>query len=97
MLVRVSSTQGQIEVPAVIHPGIRPDVVAIPLGQGHEDLGRFAMQRGAQAMKLIAPGATSQNERLLWASTRVLIQPLLEEKVLARLESLEGEGRETIR
>jgi anaerobic selenocysteine-containing dehydrogenase len=34
-LVEVTSPQGSLRLPAVIYPGIRPDMVAIPLGQGH--------------------------------------------------------------
>ncbi len=35
-LVEVASPQGSLRLPAVIYPGIRPDLVAMPLGQGHQ-------------------------------------------------------------
>jgi len=92
-LVRVSSNAGELIAPVVIFPGIRPDVVAIPTGQGHQDYGRYAQARGANAMDLIAPSTGS----LLWGSTRVRLEPVGRQQELARLESLDGEGRETVR
>lgn len=92
-LVRVSSSEAELIAPAVVNPGLRPDVISIPTGQGHRDYGRFAAGRGASVMELIAPSG----QGLLWASTRVRVEATGEHLELARLESLEGEGRETIR
>jgi anaerobic selenocysteine-containing dehydrogenase len=92
-LVLVSSPVGQLTAPVVVYPGIRPDVVAIPIGQGHQDYGRYAAGRGSNVMELIAPSAG----RLEWGSTRVQLEPVGESVKLARLESLDGEGRESIR
>ncbi|GMR09314.1 MAG: molybdopterin-dependent oxidoreductase [Anaerolineae bacterium] len=92
-LVRVISTAGQLTAPVVVFPGIRPDVVAIPTGQGHQDYGRYAQERGANVMDLIAPSTGSVH----WGSTRVLLEPVGRKAKLARLESLDGEGRESLR
>ncbi len=92
-LVRVSSATGELTAPVVVYPGIRPDAVAIPTGQGHQDYGRYAEQRGANVMELIAPSSGS----LQWGSTRVRLAPVGQTAKLARLENLDGEGRETIR
>ena len=95
-IVRVISTQGVLEAPVVIFPGIRPEVVAIPIGQGHQDYGRFASGRGSNVMDLIAQ-IESIPEEMNWASTRVRLERVGLVKNLARLENLDGEGRETIR
>jgi molybdopterin-containing oxidoreductase family iron-sulfur binding subunit len=92
-LVRVISATGELTAPVVVYPGIRPDAVAIPTGQGHQDYGRYAEQRGANVMELIAPSSGSLN----WGSTRVRLEPVGRSAKLARLESLDGEGRETVR
>jgi anaerobic selenocysteine-containing dehydrogenase len=96
-LVRVVSAYGEVIVPVVIFPGIRPDVVAMPTGQGHEDSGRFAAGRGANVIDLIAAPKNPYTIHLPWASTRVRIEPTGEKRELARLENLHAEGRETIR
>ena len=38
-----------------LYPGIRPDVVAVPMGQGHSDYGRFAKDRGANVVAILRP------------------------------------------
>ncbi len=96
-IVRITSAHGELEAPVVVYPGIRPDTVAMPLGQGHEDFGRFANDRGVHALDLIASFAATASPELLWGSTRVRLEPTRQKHEVARLESLEGEGRESIR
>jgi molybdopterin-containing oxidoreductase family iron-sulfur binding subunit len=81
----------------VVYPGIRPDVVAIPVGQGHADYGRYAARRGSNPMALVAPVTDPVSGALSWGTTRVRVEPTEQKKKLARLESLDGEGRETLR
>ncbi|MBI4500242.1 MAG: molybdopterin-dependent oxidoreductase [Gemmatimonadetes bacterium] len=57
-LVEVTSEAGAITVPAYLYPGIRPDVVAVPLGQGHTAFGRYAKDVGANAYRLLAAEPT---------------------------------------
>jgi anaerobic selenocysteine-containing dehydrogenase len=95
-VVQVISPNGQLEAPVVIYPGIRPDVVAIPVGQGHSQFGRFAQQRGSNPIALVSTITDDENGSLAWGATRVRIEPTGRRKILARFESLAGEGRETI-
>ena len=96
-VVRVISPYGEIEAVVVVFPGIRPDVIAIPTGQGHTDFGRYARDRGSNPIDLLAPISDSETGALAWGATRVRIEPTEKKYTLARLESLDGEGRETIR
>lgn len=96
-VVRVRSPFGELEAPAVLYPGIRPDVIAIPTGQGHMDLGRFAIDRGENVMKLISPTPGGAAGQITWGATRVNVEPIGKVKQIARLESLDGEGRESLR
>lgn len=96
-VVRVISPHGELEAPVVVYPGIRPDVVAMPAGQGHLDYGRFAKGRGGNPIQLIAPLVNPDDGALAWGATRVRVEPTDRKKVVARLESLEGEGRESLR
>jgi anaerobic selenocysteine-containing dehydrogenase len=72
-LIDITSTQGTLRVPAMISPGIAPDIVAMPVGQGHESFTRFASKRGANPMTILAPLADSETGALAWAATRVKI------------------------
>jgi molybdopterin-containing oxidoreductase family iron-sulfur binding subunit len=59
-VLKVSSTQGSLELPVYVYPGLRPDVIAIPVGQGHTQYGRYAANRGANPLRLVA-SALDQN------------------------------------
>ncbi len=96
-IVKVISPHGEIEAVVVIFPGIRPDMVGIPVGRGHSDYGRYAAGRGSNPIDLLAPVTDPDTGALAWGATRVRIEPTGEKYALARLESLDGEGRERIR
>lgn len=51
-LVEVATDQDSLRAPAVVYPGIRPDVIAMPHGQGHTSYGRYAKERGVNAAAL---------------------------------------------
>lgn len=95
-LIRVVSLYGVVESPIVVYPGIRPDVVAMPVGQGHQDYGRFARQRGKNPVEILAAVTGDDGGNLAWGVTRVNIEPTGQTLQLARLESLDGKGRESV-
>jgi anaerobic selenocysteine-containing dehydrogenase len=72
-LLEVGSTRGTLRAPALLSPGIGPDMVAMPVGQGHETYTRFASGRGANPISILAPVAEAETGTLAWAATRVKI------------------------
>jgi anaerobic selenocysteine-containing dehydrogenase len=96
-VVRLISPYAELEAPVVVYPGIRPDVAAVPVGQGHRDYGRFAEGRGSNPLTLVAPVVDADSGALAWGTTRVRVEPTGHTYKLARLESLDGEGREVFR
>jgi molybdopterin-containing oxidoreductase family iron-sulfur binding subunit len=70
-LIRVRSPHETLEVPAIINPGIAFDVVAMPMGQGHENFTRYGSLRGANPMKILGPTQVRDVGALAWAATRV--------------------------
>lgn len=95
-VVRVTSPYGQLEAPVVVYPGIHPEVIAIPVGQGHTDYGRFAAGRGSNPLRLVAPATDADSGGLAWGATRVRLERTGKTQTLARLENLDGEGRESL-
>jgi anaerobic selenocysteine-containing dehydrogenase len=71
-LVEVTSQHGTLRAPAMLSPGIAPNAVAMPLGQGHEHYTRYASGRGANPIAILAPMAT-ETGALAWGATRVKI------------------------
>jgi anaerobic selenocysteine-containing dehydrogenase len=49
----VETQHGRLELPAYLYPGLRPEVIAIPLGQGHQQYGRYAANRGVNPLSLV--------------------------------------------
>ncbi len=70
-MVEVSSAHGAVRAPAVISPGIGPDAVAMPVGQGHETFTRYASGRGANPIRVLAPVEEPATGTLAWSATRV--------------------------
>jgi len=72
-VVEIASAHGKLRAPAVLSPGIAPDVVAMPAGQGHRMFTRYASGRGANAFEVLAPKTVTDTDALAWAATRVKI------------------------
>jgi len=72
-LIEVASQHGTLRAPAMIIPGIAPDVIAMPIGQGHENFTRFASHRGANPISIVAPMSVEGANALAWAATRVKV------------------------
>jgi anaerobic selenocysteine-containing dehydrogenase len=72
-LVDVTSSQGTLRAPAIVSPGIAPDVIAMPVGQGHQTFTRYASNRGANPISILSPVTEPETGALAWAATRVKI------------------------
>jgi anaerobic selenocysteine-containing dehydrogenase len=72
-LVDVESQHGRIRAPVYLYPAIMPDVVAMPIGQGHFEYGRYA-NRGANPIAILAPQLEPHTGSLAWGATRVGIK-----------------------
>ena len=93
-LVEVISPQGSLRVPAVVYPGIRPDMVAMPLGQGHLDSGRYAKGRGANPLRLVSLVDTSgKAAQPAWNATRVRLKRISDKGELVTAGHPQGSYR----
>ena len=72
-LVEITSSQGSIQMAAFPSPGVAPDVIAIPVGQGHENYTRYATDRGQNPIRILAPMKELNTGVLAWAATKVRI------------------------
>ena len=72
-LIEITSTQGSVRAPAFLNPGIAPDAVAMPVGQGHTNFTRYATNRGVNPITIVAGAAVAGTESLAWSATRVKI------------------------
>jgi len=88
-VIRLNSPYGIIEAVVYRYPAIRPDVIAIPFGQGHTAYGRYAEKRGANPAYLLGLHLNGSYD-LTFASTRVSIEKTGRTQALSRNESRMG-------
>jgi len=74
-ILEVSSPAGSLRAPVWITQGIRPDTVAMPIGQGHTSFGRYATDRGANPLGILSPEVDARTGALAWGATRVNLTP----------------------
>ncbi len=72
-VVELHSAHGSVRTAAYLSPGIAPDALAMPAGQGHTTFTRYASGRGANPVDLLAPLTDRRTDALAWAATRVRI------------------------
>ena len=72
-VVEITSAHGAVKAGAVISPGIAPDIIAMPVGQGHQSFTRFASGRGENPVAILASVTEGETGSLAWAATRVKV------------------------
>jgi anaerobic selenocysteine-containing dehydrogenase len=72
-VVVVASDQGSVQTAAVLSPGIAPDIVAMPAGQGHSLFTRYASGRGANPVEVLSARTVDRVGSVAWAATRVRV------------------------
>jgi len=83
-ILELASPHGTIAVPAYIHPGLHPEVVAVPLGLGHTAYGEYATGRGVNVLDLLE-GKNVQGF-LPYFATRVTLTKTRRWKQVAKTE-----------
>ncbi|HEX7120255.1 MAG TPA: molybdopterin dinucleotide binding domain-containing protein [Longimicrobiales bacterium] len=97
-MTEVTTPHGTATLPVWIHPGTRPDVIAVQLGQGHEEFGRYARGRGVNAARFLAPVVEEPSGALVWVQTTASLRPTGEwQKLPYTAGSATQQGRDVAR
>lgn len=88
-VVRITTPYGAVEASVYRYPAIRPDTIAIPFGQGHTALGRWAEGRGCNPAQIL-PAATNPAGDPAFIGTTATLMPTGRRRPLARVESKDG-------
>ena len=88
-IVELTSPHGTIRSQVYVYAGVRPDVLAMPLGLGHTRYGRYATMsdgtpRGVNALDLL--GAEADRGFLPYLSTRVSVKTTGDYRKVARVD-----------
>jgi anaerobic selenocysteine-containing dehydrogenase len=84
-ILRIVSEAGQVEVPVYLYPGIRPDTIAMPFGQGHTAYGGYAQGRGANTNDLLSANFNEAGD-LVFAGMKVRVENTGKKRELTRME-----------
>ncbi|MGZ9224731.1 MAG: molybdopterin-dependent oxidoreductase [Anaerolineales bacterium] len=93
-VVKIVSEAGEVEAPVYLYPAIRPDVIAMPFGQGHTAYGRYAQGRGVNPADILGLHFNEAGD-LAFAGMKVKVEKTGRKQPLSRLESrigVYGEG-----
>jgi len=88
-LLLLQSPYGAVRAPVWITPGVRPDVFAIPSGQGHKAYGRYAKDRSFNAFELLSDKPADFGGRAFAVGVKVT-----KTGDHRRLATVEGDARE---
>ena len=95
-VIEIVSEAGSVEAPVYLYPAIRPDVIAMPFGQGHTAYGQFAAGRGVNPADILGVSLNEAGD-LAFAGMKVEVKKTGKKQILSRLESrigVYGEGLE---
>ncbi|NUQ93298.1 MAG: molybdopterin-dependent oxidoreductase, partial [Gemmatimonadaceae bacterium] len=63
-VVEVKTAAGTVRAPVYLFLGVRPDTIAMPLGQGHTEYGRYAKGTGVNAGAIVPSGTDAAGGRV---------------------------------
>jgi len=93
-LVAVASDHGQVDASVIINPHLADGVVAIAIGQGHTNFGRYATGRGVNPIALLDAEPETASGGVRWAGTEVTLTPRDLTRPIPRLQrTFDQEGR----
>jgi len=92
-IVEVTGKNGSIKVQAYLFPGIHPDAISIPLGRGHEALGRYAKGYGVNPFQILDTVFDKETGELALHETRVKVSKTGQRVIVVKDEGPVG-GRQ---
>lgn len=72
-IIEISSRKGEIKLPAYLFPAIEPKTIAVPVGRGHKEYGRYAKGYGKNILEVLED-ITNSAGSLAWAATKVTVE-----------------------
>ena len=91
-VLTITSPQESIELPAFVYPGLRPDVIAIPVGQGHTQFGRYAQNRGANPLRISQSAIDPVSGAVVQGAVRVSVAKTGRHEPLIRFGASDARG-----
>jgi molybdopterin-containing oxidoreductase family iron-sulfur binding subunit len=94
--VILSTDHGSVKLPVWTYPGIRENVIAVPMGGGHTGAGRFADGNGVNPLDLLPAEAEALSGGLVHFATKVQVAPTGERQTLASIAGSDTQSNRPI-
>jgi len=96
-VMQVRSSHGTVELPAYVFKGIHPGYVAIPIGQGHTDYGRYARGVGVNVTPILDPKPSPDGSGgIVWFGTKVELMKMPQTSILATVQKADSQENRSI-
>lgn len=89
-IVEVASKNGSITAQAYLFPGIHPDAISVPVGRGHEAMGRYAKGYGVNPFQILDPVFDQETGELAMHETRVKVTKTGQRVIVVKDEGSAG-------
>ncbi len=89
-IVEVSSRSGTVQAQAYIFPGIHPDAISMPLGNGHTSMGRWANGVGVNTFALLDQVVDKDTGELALNETQVKVSKTGKRVIVVKDEGFAG-------
>ncbi len=89
-ILQVESKNGSIKAQAYLFPGIHPDAISIPLGRGHEAMGRYAKGYGVNPFQILDRVFDQETGELAMHETMVSISKVGKRVIVVKDEGAAG-------
>jgi anaerobic selenocysteine-containing dehydrogenase len=89
-IVEVASKSGAVKSQVYLFPGIHPDAVSMPVGYGHQAMGRYAKGVGANVFSILDPVFDKETGELALNETNVKVSKTGERVVVVKEEGPAG-------
>lgn len=83
----IESPYGKIETQAFVYKGIRPDTVAVFIGQGHTSYGRYAENVGVNPINILPAATDETSGGFAWLSTKVKVSKTGRHEKLVKVQT----------
>ncbi|NOU00345.1 MAG: molybdopterin-dependent oxidoreductase [Gallionella sp.] len=89
-IVEVAGKNGSIKAQAYLFPGIHPDAISVPLGRGHEAMGRYAKGFGVNPFHILDAVFDKETGELAMHETRVKVSKTGQRVIVVKDEGAAG-------
>lgn len=89
-IIEVTSRNGSIKAQAYLFSGIHPDAISVPIGRGHEALGRYARGYGVNPFQILDAVFDKETGELALHETRVKVSKTGQRVIVVKDEGSVG-------